>query len=202
MEKKFVINIGRQLGSGGREIGERLAVQLGVSYYDKELIQIASKASGLCSEFFEKADEKVGHSLIEGMFNITDNYLSNETLFKLQSDVIRDLADKGSCVFVGRCADYILKDHPKSLNLFISADIDDRIRRVAAHQKISLNEAESLIEKTDKKRAGYYNYYSNKIWGAAQSYDLCINSSFLGIEQTILFIRRFAEKKFCLDTHL
>lgn len=205
MDKKYTLTIGRQLGSGGREIGEQLASRLGIAFYDKELIQIASQESGLGKQFFEQADEKKSHSLFGGQFPIlgswTDeyystNYLSNETLFQIQSDVIRKLAEKQSAVFVGRCADYILKDNQHCLNIFISANIHDRVNRIAQLQQISEKKALDMIEKTDKKRASYYNYYSNKIWGSASSYDLCVNSSFWGIDQTVSFIHQLVKQKF------
>ena len=204
MSDKFVINVGRQLGSGGRQIGEKLASQFGIAFYDKELINLASKHSGLGKEFFENADEKKSHSLIGGLLGLrtsisnevyVNNYLSNETFFKIQSDIIRELAAEKSCVFVGRCADYILRDHPRSINIFITADAEDRVKRVALDKKITLEKAHEVIEKTDKKRSEYYNYFSNKVWGAAESYHLCINSSVLGIDETVAFIRRFIEQK-------
>jgi len=207
MDQKYTINIGRQLGSGGREIGEILASQLGISFYDKELIQIASQESGLGRAFFEKFDEKDSHSIVGALFGLhgtfsdgmyTNNYLNNETLFKIQSDVIRRLAEEKSCVFVGRCADYVLKDNPFCLNVFISANMNDRMKRIAEKENILENKAKDLIEKTDKKRSGYYNYYSNKVWGTAESYHLCINSSFLGIDDTITLIRQLVKKKFGL----
>ncbi|MDP4240463.1 MAG: cytidylate kinase-like family protein [Bacteroidota bacterium] len=204
MNEKFVINIGRQLGSGGREIGEKLALQFSIAFYDKELIQLASKESGLGKEFFEEADEKKSHSFIGGLLGMrtntsnevyVNNYLSNETFFKIQSDVIRKLAAEKSCVFVGRCADYILRDHPRCINVFITADTKDRVKRVATDQQLTGEKAQDVIEKTDKNRAGYYNYFSNKVWGAAGSYHLCINSSVLGIDETVAFISRFVEQK-------
>ena len=207
MNKNYVITIGRQLGSGGRLIGEKLAAQLGISFYDKELLHIAAQESGLGKEYFEQADEKKSYSIFGGLFGLRGTiaeepfstyYLNNETLFKIQSDVIRKLAEKESCLFVGRCADYVLADNPRCLNLFIIADMKDRIKRVAELQKITAEKAGDYIEKTDKKRAGYYNYFSNKIWGAAESYHLCINSSILGIDETVKLIRHFAEKKFNL----
>jgi cytidylate kinase len=207
MDKKFFITIGRQLGSGGREIGEKLATQLSISFYDKELIQIASQESGLGKEFFEKVDEKTSHSLLSGLLGMygtlggesySNNYLSNETLFQIQSDVIRELAEKQSAVFVGRCADYVLKDYPRIINVFISADMNDRIKRIAEIQQVPEKKAHDIIEKMDKKRAGYYNYYSNKVWGDADSYHLCINSSVLGIDETAAVIRQFAIHKFGL----
>jgi cytidylate kinase len=207
MTKDYVITIGRQLGSGGRIIGEKLAGQLGISFYDKELIQIASQESGLGKEYFEQADEKKGYSIFGGLFGLRGTmadepfstyYLNNETLFKIQSDVIRKLAEKGSCLFVGRCADYVLSENPRCLNVFISADMNDRIRRIAEMHKMTADKARDYIEKTGKKRAGYYNYFSNKVWGAAESYHLSINSSVLGIDETVTFIRKFAEKRFGL----
>jgi hypothetical protein len=208
MEEKYFINIGRQLGSGGLQIGEKLGARLSIPIYDKELIQIASKESGLGKEFFEQADEKTSHSLIGGLFGLRSSlideiysnyYLSNETLFQIQSDVIRVLAEKSSCIFIGRCADYVLKDDARCLNVFISADLNDRIKRIAVIQQIPENKAFDFIEKMDKKRAAYYNYYSNKVWGAAQSYHLCINSSVLGIEETANLIVHIAERKFGLN---
>lgn len=206
MIENFVITIGRQLGSGGREIGEKLAAQLGVSYYDKELIQIASQESGLSKEVFEKVDEKTRHSILGdllGLYGSTDdtysnNYLSNEALFQIQSDVIRKLASEKSCIFVGRCADYVLKDYPRCLNIFLSADKNDRVKRIMQIEQFSEKKALEHIERMDKKRSGYYNYYSNKIWGAAESYHLCINSSFLGIDETISVILNLAQKRFGL----
>jgi len=124
-----------------------------------------------------------------------NNYLSNETFFKIQSDIIRELAEEKSCVFVGRCADYILRDHPRCINIFITADTDDRVKRVTQDQKLTAAKALEVIEKTDKKRSEYYNYFSNKVWGVAESYHLCINSSVLGIDETVAFIRRFVEQK-------
>ncbi len=205
-DKKFIINIGRQLASGGKEIGKRLADMYGISIYDKTLLKLAAQESGFCQEFFEKADEQASqgfmHTLIGnlripfvGEGAIYDNYLSNDALFKIQSDVIRNIAEKESCIFVGRCADYILRDHPNCINIFISADKADRIQRLCANHLINEEEAEKLIAETDRKRASYYNYYSCNTWGAASTYDLCINSSVLGDEGTTLFIKEFVDKK-------
>lgn len=207
MDKKYVINIGRQLGSGGKIIGEKLASRLGISFYDKELINLASKESGLCEEFFEKADEKPSQTILGGFFGarfslFTDNsvpytnYLSNDALFKIQSDVIRKLAAKKSCLFVGRCADYILRDNPRCINVFITASMDDRVARLCHQNKITKEQAEELIARTDKKRSEYYNYYSYNSWGAASTYHLCIDSSVLGIDETVAFIAEFAKRKF------
>ena len=207
MKKDYVITLGRQLGSGGRLIGEKLAAQLGISFYDKELIQIASQESGLSRELFEQADEKKSYSGFGGLFGIRGTiaeehfstyYLNNETLFKIQSDVIRKLAEKGSCLFVGRCADYVLGDNPRCLNIFICADMNDRVMRIAELQKMTAEKARDYIEKADKRRAGYYNYFSNKEWGAAGTYHLCINSSVLGVNETVSQIQQFVVKRFGL----
>lgn len=204
MENNFVINIGRQLGSGGRQIGRLLSSRLDMRFYDKELITLASKQSGLAKEVFEKADEKKSFTLTGGFLGIktaildegySNNYLWNEMLFQIQSDVIQELANKQSCIFVGRCADYILRDHPRVLNIFICAEEKDRIGRVADYYNTTEKKALELIEKTDKKRAAYYNYYTNKQWGKAESYHLCINSSVLGIEETTDYIEDFFKRK-------
>ena len=202
MNTNFIITIGRQLGSGGKKIGEILSQKLSIPCYDKELIQLASQESGLGVEFFEKMDEKSRHRFFSTFFqfrsgtmeNTTTNYLQNEILFKIQSDVIRSLAERESCIFVGRCADYILRENPRCLNIFISADLEDRIRHISQTMQIEEKEASNLVNEMDKKRAGYYNYYSNKIWGMSTSYHLCINSSLLGIEETADFILSYFEK--------
>lgn len=206
MDEHYVVNLGRQLGSGGREVGEKLAKELGISFYDKELINLASKESGLCKEFFEKADEKASQGLLGGLFGsrfpfLTEgafsynSYLSNDSLFKIQSDVIRQLAAKKSCLFVGRCADYILRDFSRCVNIFIAAPDDVRINRLMHLHNISEEAAEELIEKADKRRSSFYNYYSYKTWGAAATYHLCIDSSVLGIDGTVEFVKQFIKLK-------
>jgi cytidylate kinase len=200
----YIITIGRQLGSGGKIIGERIATRFGISCYDKELINMASQHSGLDAGIFEKADEKSNFSILGSYFGFRSdfmtggsaNYLCNETLFKIQSDVIRSLAEKESCIFVGRCADYILRDHKKCIKIFITANLKDRIKRLCESNAVSEKEAKTMIEQTDKKRAAYYSYYSNKVWGAAASYDICINSSIMGIENTVELIEKVVKEKF------
>lgn len=207
MDENYLITIGRQLGSGGREIGEKLAGRLGISFYDKELIRLAAKESGLKEEFFEKADEKKRYPVFAAFLGLrgstadeiySNYYLSNETLFQFQSNVILGLAENQSCVFVGRCSDYVLKQHPRCLNVFITADLDDRVKRVAAIKKVPEPKAREIIGKTDKKRAGYYNYFTGKVWGDAESYHLCINSSVLGTDQTVEFLITFVKKRFAV----
>lgn len=208
MEQKFVINIGRQLGSGGRDIGEKLASRFGIGFYDKQLINLASEESGLCTEFFEKADERASQGIIGGLFGLRfpfinegtipmTNCLSNDALFKVQSDVIRRLSEEKSCLFVGRCADYILRDHPRCVNIFISSSSrEDRIARILRrHPEMTASAAADFMDRADKKRSEYYNYYSYKVWGAAASYHLCIDSSQLGIDGTTDFVEAFVRKR-------
>lgn len=202
-DEPFIINIGRQLGSGGKAIGKRIADLYGIPIYDKTLLQLAAEESGFCREIFEQADERTSklHSFIGSLRapfignSPYDNYLSNDTLFRIQSEVIRHLAEKGSCIFVGRCADYILRDHPRCTNIFICADLPDRIRRIASLYSLSCEEAEERIKKADRKRSSYYDYYSCHTWGAASTYHLCINSSVLGEEATGLFIKQFIDQR-------
>lgn len=194
------------MGSGGKEIGEKLAARLGIDFYDKELINLASEESGLCREFFERADEKASQGIIGGLFGMrfpfitegsipSNNCLSNDALFKVQSDVIRRLAAEKSCVFVGRCADYILRDHPRCVNVFISASEEARVARICQLYRVDEEKAEEMMEKADKRRSEYYNYYSYKTWGAAATYHLCIDSSVLGVDDTVRFIEEFIAKK-------
>lgn len=203
MNTNYAINIGRQLGSGGRDIGKQIAERLNISFYDKELITIASKKSGLSSKIFEEADEKAGLFYSGGLIGLrssiigdsyVDNFLGNESLFKIQSDVIRELNKSQSAVFVGRCADYILRNNPEAINIFISSPLDERIKRIAERHNFTLKKAKEYIEKTDKRRESFYNYYSNKKWGAATTYHLCIDSS-IGIEACADFIIQYVEKK-------
>lgn len=206
MNGNYVINLGRQLGSGGKEIGERIANDFQIAFYDKELIRLASQESGLCTEFFEQADEKASTGLLGGLFGtrfpfITEgalpytSYLSNDSLFKIQSDIIRQLAERQSCLFVGRCTDYILRDHPRCCNVFISASPEARTERLMQLHHISAAAAKDMMDKADKRRSSYYNYYSYKKWGAAATYHLCIDSSVLGIDGTVQFIEDFVTKK-------
>ena len=204
MNKKFVINIGRQLGSGGRAIAAILAQHYGITAYDRNLIELAAKESGFGQEFFENADERKSHGFFHSIFSNraianalgnNDSCLSNDALFKVQSDIIRDLAEKESCIFIGRCADYILRDHPCSINLFFTADLEDRIAHMSREKGITAEQAEELIEKADSHRADYYNYYSGKTWGAAESYDLCINTSYLGHEGTAKMLIEYIDTR-------
>ncbi len=199
----YVINIGRSLGSGGRAIGHLLADTLGIAYYDREILLLAAKESGFCPEVFERSDEK--NKFLRTLGNIIpfvgsgstfyNNELSNENLFRIQSDAIRKAAEDHSCIFIGRCADYVLRNHPRCVNVFITANMDDRIANVMKWNNCDEQKARDIIEKGDSERADFYNFFSSGTWGAADTYHLCINSSVLGIERTAEFIIEFIEKK-------
>lgn len=204
--KHIIINVGRQLGSGGHDIGRMLAVDFGAAYYDKELLNLAAQESGFSKEFFERNDERKGFlrsflHLPYGNASSVNFYQSNfsqEGLFKLQSDAIRKAAQAGSCVFLGRCADYVLRDFDNVVNIFVTASLDFRANNIAKKRNVTLEEAKRLIGRGEKERANYYNYYTGKQWGHAAGYDLCIDSSVLGLVETEKFISAFVCKKFNL----
>lgn len=195
----MIITIGRQFGSGGREIGMKLAKDLDIGFYDKEMLERASKDSGICKELFETHDEKPTSSFLYSL--VMDTYSMgypsstytemplNHKVFLAQFEAIKKIAEEGPCVLVGRCADYALESYENVLNVFIRADLESRIRRIARDTDSTDAKAKDLIIKQDKKRASYYNYYTNKRWGDAESYDLCLNSSKLGIDGTVEAIK-------------
>ena len=193
-EMNTIITIGRQFGSGGREIGNLLAEDLHVKLYDKEMLAIAAKESGICEELFETHDEKPTNSFLYSL--VMDTYSMgysgntytdmpiNHKVFLAQFDAIKKIADEGPCILVGRCADYALESYKNVVSVFIHADLDARIRRIARIYNLTDAKAKDMILKTDKKRAGYYNYYTNKKWSDSKSYELCLTSSELGIDGT------------------
>lgn len=199
----FIINIGRSLGSGGRAIGHILAKDFDIAYYDREILNLAAKESGFCTEVFERNDEKnrflrtLGNIIpfIGGGATYYDNELSNENLFRIQSEAIRKAAADHSCIFIGRCADYVLRDNPRCVNVFITANMEDRIASVMKWNNCTAEKAQEIIEKGDSERASFYNFYSSGTWGAASTYHLCINSSVLGIEETAVLIKNFVVQK-------
>lgn len=192
MKTNTIITIGRQYGSAGRQIGRVLAEELGIKCYDKELLERAAKESGLCEELFENHDEKPTNSFLYSLvmdtysFGYSSSGFSdmpmNHKIFLAQFDAIKKLAGEGPCVMVGRCADYALADWNDCFSIFVHADLDWRINRIASKHGKTPKEAKEMITKTDKSRASYYNYYTNKKWGAARSYNLCIDSGKLGID--------------------
>ena len=189
----MVITVGRQYGSGGREIGTALANRFGIAYYDDLLLKKAAEESGLCEELFRSFDERPKSFLYSialdpysfSMSHINSKGSIEQQVYLATYDTIKKLADQGSCVLIGRCADYALKDRSDVINLFITAPLENRIKRVAMRNGISEDEAKERIRKRDKDRAAYYNFYSAKEWGDAKSYDLCIDSSLLGVEGTV-----------------
>jgi cytidylate kinase len=194
-----VISIGRQFGAGGRTIGKKLAERFGFKYYDKELITLAAKEIGFDVDIFEKADEKPGfirffQNLMGGEC-LDDNYMSNTSLFKVQSDVIKKLAEDGPCVIVGRCSDYVLRNNPKLVSVFLSANEEDKVKLVTKRSCVSEEKALKLIRNTNSKRADYYNTYSGREWGVASNYHLCIDVSSLGIDKTVDFIEKFVRER-------
>lgn len=205
MDNKMIITIGRQYGSAGLEIGRKLAEELGVNLYDKEMLKRAAKESGLCEELFETHDEKPTNSFLYSL--VMDTYSLgyssssyadmpiNHKVFLAQFDAIKKIADEGPCVMVGRCADYALDDRKNVINVFIYADMDQRVRRIAQKYDLTDAKAKDMIIKTDKKRASYYNYYTNKEWGNAKGYDLCIDSGQLGVYGTVKVILEYLKIK-------
>ena len=198
MEKKIIINIGRQFGGGGLGVAYELGKKLGIPVYDKELIAKAAQDSGFSKGIFEESDEKKRlfslSSIFASRFGDTENYMSDRGLFKMQSETIRKIAEQGSAIIVGRCSDYILRDMECTLDVFLTSPLEVRAARIAERSGLSLEEAEKLAEEKDRNRAEYYNYYTFGEWGAAGNYDLCIDSSILGIEGTADFIIDFAKK--------
>lgn len=195
MDNLFVITIGREYGSGGRQIGQQLAKMLNISFYDKELIDEASRRSGVSCDFLERADEKAPNLLdyaLLGSFG-NESVLSNGNFYVLQSNVILSLAKEKSCVIVGRSADYILRNHPRCINLFIHAPEEFRKKQIAQRLSVDLDEAESVMGKHDRSRAKFYNFYTDKVWGKASSYHLSIDSSVLGMENTAAYLYEFVQ---------
>ncbi len=197
-QEHTIINIGRQFGSGGKEIAIRIGSELGIAVYDNELISKAAEESGFSKELFERSDEKRSvFSLLSffgtDRFGSTQNYVGGNELFKIQSEVIRGIADKGPAIFVGRCSNYILRDR-RCLDVFISAPINSRINRVIQRAGVEEQEARNIIEKQDRTRQAYYNFFSFGNWGAASDYDLCVDSSILGIDGTASMIIDFGKK--------
>ncbi len=194
---KHIITIGRQFGSNGREIGRLLAEKLGIPFYDKEILNETAKKSGLSEAVLKELDEKPSRSFLYSL--VMDPYSYgftptgyqpnlNQQAFQATYDTIKDIANEGSCVFVGRCADYALRHNPDLVSIFIYAPTDKRVETVMKRFVLTEDKAKSQISKEDKGRASYYNYYTSKKWGSLESYDICINSSLMDIEKTVDFI--------------
>lgn len=201
MNSNLVITIGRQYGSAGRHIGEELAKKLGMKFYDNELITLAAEKSGLSHHVLNDADEKATSSLLYTLAMGSAHYGGtpaiafdlpiNDKLFVTQSDVIKELADAGDSIFIGRCADYVLRDHPHVIRLFIYAPMEARVEHICELHGISADKAKDMIIKTDKRRANYYNYYTGQKWGRLENFDIAVDSSKLGVEKTADMLCRF-----------
>lgn len=204
--ENFIITIARGYGSGGRTIGMKLAQELGISYYDRELLRLASHESGINEALFAGADEKLKNTLLfkiaknvytgEDIPADTDDVISNDRLFHYQAKVLKELAEKESFVVIGRCADFILRDYPRLLRVYVHAPFEDCVASEASRSSLTLPEIEKFIRATDKHRAEYYRYYTGREWNDARNYDLCLNSSAIGKERCVAVIRDYMKLKF------
>ncbi|MCQ2184891.1 MAG: cytidylate kinase-like family protein [Bacteroidales bacterium] len=200
-DKKIIINIGRSFGSGGKAVADILSRKLGIPVYDNAILEQAARDSGIATEFFRKKDEHKNKFLSAIMkfdtwhFNTDGGVLSGNGLFQFQCDAIRSIAEKGSAIFVGRCADYVLRDMDCCLDVFICAPKDVRAKRISERLGIDEDKALDMLLSKDKERSSYYGYYTFTKWGRASTYDLCLDSSILGIEGTANFIIEFARRR-------
>lgn len=202
----FTITIGRQFGSGGRQIGQAIATALGIEYYDKALLHEAARHAGMNPELFERKDEKapsffnagfpslnLGYS-VYSMFSPGHNAIGDDVIYRAQSDVIRNIADRHSCVIVGRSADYVLRDRDNVINIFIHAPIEERVKRIMERGDASTPEqARQLAEKNNKLRSSFYNFYTDKQWGNASSYDLTFDSSLMSVDEIVELVKKYVE---------
>lgn len=199
--RKVVITIGREYGSGGRAIGKKLAQELGISFYNREILEMAARKTGMSEQTFEKIDETAASSLLYSIAtgsylfgNFMPHHLEvpiNDQLYIVQAEIIKNIAEKESCVIVGRCADYILKDRNDVVNVFIHANTEDRKKRAVSEYEINPNKIEQFLHKMDKKRSTYYNYYTECKWGFSSNYDLCLDSSKLGVDGCVELIKAY-----------
>ncbi len=205
LESKYVITIGREIGSGGKAIGDIMAQELDIPIYDRSLIMMAAEESGISPKVFKKVDEVPHRGMMQNFLrtltspfaaygNLYSNSMSQESLFKFQSDVIREKAENENCIIVGRCSEYILRDHPRHLSIFIRANYDERVKFLMNRNDISSETAKEMIEQTDALRSDYHNFYSENNWGDSRSYDICINSSILGVEGTAKYLLSLAKQ--------
>lgn len=206
MKEKVVITIARQYGSGGRTIGEMLAKEMNIAYYDKDLLKLASEESGINERLFVNADEKIKMTnlfrVIKNVYSGQlippdhDEFVSDDNLFNYQAKVIKDLAAEESCVIIGRCADFVLKDFTNVLSVFIHAPMEYCIEQAAKKKSLPLKDLEKFIIKTDKLKADYYKYHTGREWTDARNYDLCLDSSKLGFERCVEEIKKYIDVRF------
>lgn len=204
MKDKYIITFARRFGSGGRDVAKKTAEILDIPFYDKEIIAIAAKESGLSEKLFEGIDEKPTdsflYSLVMGLQSGASTYCrygdvaGADNLFRIQAQVIREIADRGPCVIVGRCADYILRDYENLVSVFVHADIEKRIARVMEAYDLKESSAEDYINKTDKRRNSFYNFYTNRIWGSVDNYDLSIDTTRIGVEGAAELVTEYMKK--------
>ena len=193
----MIISIGRQHGSGGREIARLLARELGIKCYDKEIVDEAAKHSDFSRDLINAYDEKrmSAFMLHAGGYGLNENFRLNMQVVSAQFDAIREIASKGDCIFVGRCANYILRDRSDLVSVFILGDMDERLKCLERRQGLDVATARKKIKEVDKDRSSFYKYYSDQVWGDAQNYDLCINSSRLGVEGTVKVIMDYIKTR-------
>lgn len=195
MKTNLIITIGRQFGSGGLAVAHELGKRLGIPVYDNELIRKAAQDSGFSAEIFAQKDEKRSFFSFINSFSGTEDYMSEGGLFNMQCETIRRIAESGPAVIVGRCSNYVLRDHPGTIDVFLTSPVNIRIERIKERQELDMEKAEDFIIQKDKAREDYYNYYTFGNWGKSSDYDLCLDSSILGIEGTAEFIIEFARRK-------
>ena len=202
MAQHIAITIGRQFGSGGREIGIRLGELLGIKVYDKELLTLAAEKKGFHLDYLRHVEEKATSSLLytlamgvtaHGVRHSGVEMSLNDQLFVTQTEIIRELAEAGPAIFIGRCADYVLRNHPSRVSFFVYSDFESRVHRVMKRHGLSRAQAESMINKTDKKRINYYNFYTGNKWGKFENYHMSLDSSLLGVEGTAQMMMRLIE---------
>ena len=200
--KKFIITISREFGCNAREVARKAAAELGVEFYDKDLVDMAAERAGISRDSFLDSEEmldKNADRLLKSFGYGSSTQFYSDKAVKAQVDIIRDLANKRvSAIFFGRCADYALADEPHCLNIFIRSNMDDRIKRISERLNVPENKAKDIIKKKDKERSSYYNYYTSKKWGDARSYDLCLNTSQISVEDSIELILKYRE---CMRNH-
>ncbi|MBD9009952.1 MAG: cytidylate kinase-like family protein [Clostridiales bacterium] len=204
MAEKYVLTFARQFGSGGHEVAKTTAEILGIPFYDKELIAIAAKDSGLSEHLFDGLDEKPTnsflYSLVMGVQSGASTYCrygdvtGSDNIFRIQAQVIRQIADKGPCVIVGRCADYILREYENLVSVFVHADMEQRTARIMKRYNLKEKNAEDYINKTDKRRNSFYNFYTNRIWGSVENYNLAIDTAQVGIKNAAEIIADYVKK--------
>lgn len=204
MTEGIIVTVSREAYCGGDELARMLADKTGFKFYDREIISLASQKSGIHEEHFESVEKKptnsILYSVVMGMYSSRgayvklDDVLTDDKIYKVQADIIRDMAAQGNCVFVGRCSDYILRNNEKCFNIFLRGNLDDRVKRVMSEQNISEAEAKKIVSRADKKRRSYYNYYTNREWGNINNYDIALNLSTISETDAVDVIINYLEK--------